>query len=198
MARGSLAPLTAWSATTAGPAARACRPSTTRIENSWSPTTPMRISCSSRHWRPGSATDEMHLDELVAQHQQLDGVLQEVEKASPPRRPDGDFPANRARLAGAVSTMVEHLTDPSRPGGEDGAPLLMSDMPAAEYATARDQGEEGDPAGAILVHDPVARRACFAGSAEGVVPIRRLRCGSSTWLNRRRYRSLDEALLPAG
>lgn len=110
--------------------------------------------------------------------------------------PDGDFSANRTRVAGALSTMVEHLTTHLDLEERTALPLVVSDMPAAEYdeleakarkATTREQSGFLIPW--LAEHaSPEQRKAWFRTAPPLRIVYR---------LNRRRYRRLNEALLPA-
>ncbi len=142
--------------------------------------------------------DAMHLDELVAQHEQLEGVLRAVrEGLAVMADRDADFPANRARLAGAVSAMAEQLTTHLDLEERTALPLIVSDMPAAEYAELETKARKASPRGQsgfmipwLVEHaSPDQRKALFRSAPPLLIVY---------WLNRRRYRRLDAALLPAG
>ncbi len=140
----------------------------------------------------------MHLNELVAQHDQLDGVLQAVgEGLAALADPDGDFSANRTRAAGALSTMVEQLTTHLALEEKTALPLVVSDMPVAEYHELESNARKATPRGqsAFLIpwlveHASPDQRKAWLRSAPPLRIVYRL--------NRPRYRRLDEALLPAG
>ncbi len=139
--------------------------------------------------------DRMHLDELVSQHHQLDGVLQAIgEGLADLAEPDADFSANRTKVVGDLSTMVEQLSAHLDFEERTALPLFVSDMPVAEYkskarkATPREQSGFLIPW--IVEHaSPDQLKALFRSAP----PLRIVNL-----LNRRRYRRLDEALLPAG
>jgi hemerythrin-like domain-containing protein len=142
--------------------------------------------------------DRMHRDELVSQHHQLDGVLQAVgEGLATLADSDGDFSAHRTKVAGDMSAMVEQLSTHLDLEERTALPLFVSDMPVAEYnklesearkATPREQSRFLIPW--IVEHaSPDQRKALFRSAP----PLRIV-----YWLNRRRYRRLDEALLAAG
>jgi hemerythrin-like domain-containing protein len=140
----------------------------------------------------------MHLDELAAQHDQLDGVLQAVgEGLAALAGPGGSFAANRNKVAGALSTMVQQLTAHLDLEERTALPLVVSDMPLDEYDELESTARKATPRGQsgflipwLAEHaSPEQRNAWF----QSAPPLRIV-----YWLNRRRYRRLDEALLPAG
>jgi hemerythrin HHE cation binding domain-containing protein len=142
--------------------------------------------------------DRMHRDELVAQHHQLDGVLQAVgDGLADLADPDGDFSASGTRVAGDLSTMVEELNTHLDFEERTALPLFVSDMPVAEYKKLEAKARKATPRGQagflipwIVAHaSPDQRKALFRSAP----PLRIV-----NRLNRRRYRHLDEALLPAG
>jgi iron-sulfur cluster repair protein YtfE (RIC family) len=142
--------------------------------------------------------DRMHRDELVAQHDQLDGVLEAVGNGlADLADPDWDFSANRTRVAGDLSTMVEELNTHLDFEERTALPLFVSDMPVAEYKKLESKARRATPRGQasflipwIVEHaSPDQRKALFRSAP----PLRIV-----NRLNRRRYRRLDEALLPAG
>jgi hemerythrin-like domain-containing protein len=141
--------------------------------------------------------DRMHLNELIAQHHQLDGVLQAVgEGLAAMADPDGDFSANRTRVAGDLSTMVGHLTTHLDLEERTALPLVVSDMPVAEYDELESKARKATPRGQsgflipwLAEHaSPEQRKAWFRSAPPLRIVYR---------LNRRRYRRLEEALLPA-
>jgi iron-sulfur cluster repair protein YtfE (RIC family) len=142
--------------------------------------------------------DRWHMDELVAQHHQLDGVLQTIgQDLGDLADPDGDFSANRTRVAGDLSTMGEELNAHLDFEERVALPLFVSDMPVAEYKKLESEARKATPRAqsAFLIpwivdhSSPDQRKALFRYAP----PLRIV-----NWLNRRRYRRLDEALLPAG
>jgi iron-sulfur cluster repair protein YtfE (RIC family) len=142
--------------------------------------------------------DRMHRDELVAQHHQLDGVLQAVaEGLADLADSDGDFSANRTRVAGHLTTMVEDLNAHLDFEERTALPLFVSDMPVAEYKKLETKATKATPRGqarflipwVVGRASPDQRKALFKSAP----PLRIV-----DRLNRRRYRRLDEALLPAG
>ena len=141
--------------------------------------------------------DKWHMDELVAQHHQLDGVLQAIEQdLATLADPEADFSANQARVGADLSTMVEQLNSHLDFEERVALPLFVSDMPVAEYkkleskarkATPREQSSFLIPW--IVEHaSPDQRKTLFSYAP----PLRIV-----NWLNGRRYRRLEEALLPA-
>ncbi len=141
--------------------------------------------------------DRMHRDELVAQHGQLDEVLQAIEDGlAALAEPGGDFTPARAEVASALSTMLKLLTTHLDLEERTALPLFESNVPVAEYdeletkvrkATPRDQSAFMIPW--IVSHaSPDQRKALFRAAPPLRIVAR---------LNRGRYRRLDEALLPA-
>jgi hypothetical protein len=140
----------------------------------------------------------MHLDELVSQHHQLDGVLQAIgEGLADLADPDADFSANRTKVGGDLSMMVEQLSAHLDFEERTALPLFVSEMPVAEYKKLESKTRKTTPREQsgflipwIVEHaSPDQRKALFRSAP----PLRIV-----NWLNRRRYRRLDEALLPAG
>jgi hemerythrin-like domain-containing protein len=140
--------------------------------------------------------DRMHRDELVAQHHQLDGVLQRVgDGLADLADPDGDFSSNRTRVVGDLSTMVEELNTHLDFEERTALPLFVSDMPVAEYKKLESEARKATPreeAGFlipwIVEHaSPDQRKALFRSAP----PLRIV-----NWLKRRRYRRLDSCLVP--
>jgi hemerythrin-like domain-containing protein len=138
----------------------------------------------------------MHLDELVSQHAQLEGVLQAVgEGFVAMAESDGDLSANRARVAGALSTMVEQLTTHLDLEERTALPLIVSDMPVAEYDELESKARKATPRQQsgfmipwLVEHaSPDQRKALFRSAP----PLRIIYL-----LNRRNYRRLNKALLP--
>lgn len=140
--------------------------------------------------------DRMHRDELVAQHHQLDGVLQAVaEGLTDLADPDRDFSANRTPVAGDLSTMVKELNTHLDFEERTALPLFESDMPVAEYKKLEAKARRATPRGEaaflipwIVEHaSPDQRKALFRSSP----PLRIV-----NRLNRRRYRRLEGCLVP--
>jgi hypothetical protein len=110
---------------------------------------------------------------------------------------DADFSADRTRVAGNLSTMVEELNSHLDFEERTALPLFESEMPVAEYKKLESKARKATPreqAGFlipwIVEHaSPDQRKALFRSAP----PLRIV-----NRLNRRRYRHLDEALLPAG
>lgn len=141
--------------------------------------------------------DRMLLDELTSQHHQLDGVLQEAEDSlAALAGPDRDFSANCTRAADILSAMLERLTTHLDLEEKTALPLFVSDMPAAEYEKLENKARKATPRGEagflipwVVEHgSPDQRKALFRSAP----PLRIV-----YWLNRRRYRRIDAALLPA-
>jgi Hemerythrin HHE cation binding domain len=140
--------------------------------------------------------DRMHREELVSQHHQLDGVLQAVgDGLDDLADPDGDFSTNRTRVAGDLSTMAEQLGAHLDFEERTALPLFVSDMPVAEYRKLESKARRATPRGQsgflipwIVDHaSPDQRKALFRSAP----PLRIV-----NWLNRRRYRRLDNCLQP--
>jgi hypothetical protein len=110
--------------------------------------------------------------------------------------PDGDFSANRTRVSGDLSTMVEELNTDLDFEERVALPLFVSDMPVAEYKKLESKARKATPRGQsgflipwIVEHaSPEQRKALFRSAP----PLRIV-----NWLSRRRYRRLDEALIRA-
>lgn len=139
----------------------------------------------------------MHLNELVAQHHELDGILQAIgEGLAALDEPAGDFSAARTRVTDALSSMVEHLTTHLDLEEKTALPLVVSDMPVAEYEYLESKARKATPRAQsdflipwLAEHaSPDQRKAWFRSAP----PLRIVYL-----LNRRRYRRLDQALLPA-
>jgi hemerythrin-like domain-containing protein len=142
--------------------------------------------------------DRMHRDELVSQHGELGGVLQEIgDGLAAMAGSDGDFSANRTRAAGALSTMVDHLTVHLDLEERTALPLVVSDMPVAEYAELEAKARKATPReqSAFMIpwlagHATPEQRKEWFRTAPPLRIVERL--------NRGRYRRLEAALLPAG
>ena len=141
--------------------------------------------------------DKMHRKELVAQHEQLDAVLQAIEAGfAALANAHGDFSTDQIGLVAALSSMVEHLTTHLDLEEATALPLVVSEMSASEYndleskarkANARGQGRFLIPW--LAEHaSPDQRKAWFRSVPPLWIAYR---------LNRSRYRRLDAALLPA-
>ena len=114
--------------------------------------------------------DTMHLDELVAQHHQLDGSLQDVgEGLAALADPTGDFSADRTSVTAALSSMAEQLTTHLDLEERTALPLVISQLPVAEYDQLESKARKATPARPGGVPRPVARRARLAGPAECMV-----------------------------
>ena len=139
----------------------------------------------------------MHFDELVSQHHQLDGVLQEVATGlAALADPERDFAADRARVVGAMSTMVEQLNIHLDLEEKTALPLMVSNVPAADYKELESKVRKATPreqAGFMVPWmvenaSPQQRKAWFRSAP----PLRIVYL-----LNRRRYRRLAAVLVPA-
>jgi hemerythrin-like domain-containing protein len=139
----------------------------------------------------------MHLDELVSQHHQLDGVLHEVGGGlAALADPERDFAADRAAVVGALSTMVEELNTHLDLEEKTALPLIVANVPAAEYKQLESKVRKATPraqAGFMVPWmaenaSPEQRKAWFRSAP----PLRMVYL-----LNRRRYRQLAAVLAPA-
>jgi hemerythrin-like domain-containing protein len=142
--------------------------------------------------------DKPHLNELIAQHAELDGVLERVDQRLVELAdPESAFAAGRTNLTDELSTMVEHLTNHLELEESTAIPLIASELSADEYrvlegearkATSRDEASFMIPW--LVEHaSPAQRKALFHLAP----PFRVLNL-----LSRGRYRRLDAALLPPG
>jgi iron-sulfur cluster repair protein YtfE (RIC family) len=143
--------------------------------------------------RVGAST--MRLVEIAGQHEALDVdakcISDEFARLTDPA---GDIAAGRGRLGNAVAAMMEGLAAHLDLEEKVGFPLLESNMPFDEYRmleaaarreTARVQAQFLIPW--IVAHaTPDERKALFRSAP----PMRVV-----YWLNRQRYRRLDEALV---
>lgn len=141
--------------------------------------------------------DAMHLDELMTQHGQLDEVLDAIEKGfGELADPASDFEATRNNLTGELSTMVEHLTTHLDFEEKTALPMFASEMSPDEYTKLEAQARKATPREQasfmvpwLVEHaSPEQQKALYRLAP----PFRILNL-----LNRRRYRRLDGALLPA-
>lgn len=141
-----------------------------------------------------AGADAMHLDELTAQHDALDGALAAVsDRLAAMADPAGDFAADRAAAASALAAMTGLLAAHLTLEEQHALPLFESQIAAAEYkqleararrATPRDQARFLIPW--IITHASPDQRAALFRSAP---PLRLL-----YRLNLRYYRRLDDAL----
>jgi hemerythrin-like domain-containing protein len=77
--------------------------------------------------------DRMHRGELVAQHVELDAVLEAIEQGFVAMAvSDGEFPERRSKLTGDLAAMVEHLTTHLDLEERTAIPLVESEMTTAE------------------------------------------------------------------
>ncbi len=139
----------------------------------------------------------MQSDELMAQHHQLDGVLQEVATGLAALDDTGrDFAADRAKVVRDLSTMVEHLNTHLDLEEKIALPLMVSNVPGDEYKELEAKVRKATPRAQAGFMVP--------WMAENATSKQR-----NTWfrsapplrivylLNRRRYRRLAEVLTPA-
>jgi hypothetical protein len=139
----------------------------------------------------------MHLTELARQHEALDAALQAVgEDLAALADPAADFATARVQAAGAVATMADLLATHLTLEEQTVLPLLESDVPAADYKKLEARARKATPGPQarflipwIIAHASPGQRTAVFRSAP---PLR-----LAYRLNRRRYRRLDQALVPA-
>jgi hypothetical protein len=139
----------------------------------------------------------MHLSELSSQHEALDAAVHAASSAlAALADPAGDFTADRATAAGALSAMADLLDAHLTLEEQTALPLTESEMPAAEYKGLEARARKATPRPRaqfmipwIIAHATPAQQKALFSSAP---PIRLI-----YWLNHGRYRRLDQALTPA-
>ncbi len=144
-----------------------------------------------------AGADAMHLGELTAQHDALDAALAAVsERLATLADPAGDFAADRAGAASALSAMTALLSAHLALEEQHALPLFESEIPAAEYKQLEARARQATPRAQarflipwIIAHASPGQRAALFRSA----PPLRLLC----WLNLRYYRRFDQALARA-
>ncbi|MDX6389894.1 MAG: hypothetical protein QOJ73_957 [Streptosporangiaceae bacterium] len=138
----------------------------------------------------------MHLSELAGQHEALDAAIQAVcEALASLADPAGDFAADRAQAAGALSTMADLLAAHLTLEEQTALPLFESGMAAADYKQLEARARKATPRAraqflvpwAIAHATPDQRKALLRSAP----PLR-----LAYRLNLRRYRRLDQALVP--
>lgn len=138
--------------------------------------------------------DRMHLDALAGQHEALDAALQTAcDGLAALADPAGNFTADRASAAGALSAMADLIAAHLSLEEQTALPLTESEMPAAEYKKLETRARKTTPRSQaqfmipwVIAHATPDQQKALYRSAP---PIRLL-----YWLNRRRYRHLDQAL----
>jgi len=141
--------------------------------------------------------DAMHLGELTAQHEALDGVLAEVsDRLAALAGPAGDFAADQAGAASALSAMTALLTAHLALEEQYALPLYETEISAAENKRLEARVRKDTPRALarflvpwLIAHASPAQRAALFRSAP---PLRLL-----YWLNLRYYRRFDRALARA-
>ncbi|MGH3273577.1 MAG: hemerythrin domain-containing protein [Streptosporangiaceae bacterium] len=141
-----------------------------------------------------AGADRMQLTALASQHEALDAALHAARDGlAALADPAGNFIADRARAAGALSAMAELIAAHLTMEEQTALPLTKTEMPAAEYkkletkarkATPRPQAQFMIPW--VIAHATPDQQKALYRSAP---PLRLL-----NWLNRRRYLRLDQAL----
>jgi len=141
---------------------------------------------------------KMHLNELDDQHHEVDTAIRAVRaRLAELADPASDFQTGRAAAASATSAMTALLDAHLTLEEETALPLIEAQMTAADYkrleararrATPRPQAQFLIPW--VVAHATSDQRRSLYRSA----PPLRLIC----WLNLRRYRRLERALVPAG
>ena len=141
-----------------------------------------------------AGADAMHLDELTAQHDALDGALVAVsDRLAAMAGPAGDFAADRAAAASALAAMTGLLAAHLTLEEQHALPLFESQITAAEYKQLEARARQATPRVQarflipwIIAHASPDQRAALFRSAP---PLRLL-----YRLNLRYYRRLDQAL----
>jgi hypothetical protein len=140
----------------------------------------------------------MHLNELDDQHHQLDTAIRAVRaKLAGLADRSEDFATEHVRAADAMSAMKEVLGAHLTLEEETALPLFETQMTAADYKKLEAKARKATPRPQahflvpwVVAHaSPDQRRALYRSA-----PPLRLIC----WLNLRRYRRLDQSLVPAG
>ena len=140
---------------------------------------------------------EWPMDELVSQHHELDGVLEDVGTGfAALSDPGRDFVADRAAVVGALSTMRDHLTSHLDFEEKTALPLMVSNIPVDEYKGLEAKVRKATPraqSGFMIPWmaenaSPEQRKAWFRTAP----PLRIVYL-----LSRGRYRKLAAALAPA-
>lgn len=138
--------------------------------------------------------DAMHLGELTGQHDALDAALAAVsERLAALADPAGDFAADRAGAASALSAMTGLLAAHLTLEEQHALPLAESELPAAEYKQLEARARRTTPRAQarflipwVTAHASPDQRAALFRSAP---PLRLW-----YWLNLRYYRRFDKAL----
>jgi Hemerythrin HHE cation binding domain len=138
--------------------------------------------------------DRMHLNALAGQHEALDTAVHAARGAlAALADPAGNFTADRARAADALTVMAELLAAHLTLEEETALPLTESEVPAAEYKKLETRARKATPRPQarfmipwIIAHSTADQQQALYRSAP---PLR-----LQYWLNRRRYRHLDQAL----
>jgi len=93
-----------------------------------------------------AGASRMHLIELDSQHEMLGPALQAVwDGLATLADPAGDFAADRARAASALSTMADLLDTHLTLEEETALPLAESEIPAAEYKNLETRARKAPP-----------------------------------------------------
>ena len=138
--------------------------------------------------------DRMHLNALAGQHEALEAALHAARDGlAALADPAGNFTADRARAAGALSVVAELLAAHLTLEEETALPLTELEMPAAEYKKLETKARKATPRPQtkfmipwVIAHANADQQKALYRSAP---PIRLL-----YWLNRRHYHHLDLAL----
>jgi iron-sulfur cluster repair protein YtfE (RIC family) len=138
--------------------------------------------------------DAMHLGQLTAQHEALDGALVAVSsQLAALADPAGDFAAGQAGAASALSAMTALLTAHLALEEQYALPLYETEMPAAENKRLEARARTDTPRAQarfqipwLIAHASAGQRAALFRYAP---PLRLL-----YRLNRRYYRRFDQAL----
>ena len=141
--------------------------------------------------------DAMHLDELTSQHEALDAALQAVsDRLAALADPAGDFAADHAGAAGALSSMTELLLAHLALEEQHALPLYETEITAAENKHLEARVRKGTPRDRtrfmipwLVTHASQDQRTALFRS---IPPLRLL-----YWLNLPYYRRFDRAFARA-
>jgi hypothetical protein len=141
--------------------------------------------------------ERMHLGELTSQHHDLDAVLQAAgEGLAALQDPGADFASGRAEVSRTLSEMGERLRAHLDLEERTALPLYASNLPVDEYDHLEARARKATPRAQarflipwLAEHAAPEQRSHWFRSAPPLRVVYRL--------NRRRYRRLERALLPA-
>jgi iron-sulfur cluster repair protein YtfE (RIC family) len=141
--------------------------------------------------------EAMHLQELTSQHEALDGALQAVsDRLAALADPAGDFAADHAGAADALSAMTELLLAHLTLEEQHALPLYETEITAAENKQLEARVRKGTPRGRarfmipwLVTHASQDQRTALFRS---IPPLRLF-----YWLNLPYYRRFDRAFARA-